>query len=278
MSKVWFITGANRGLGAEIAKAALAHGDRVVGTARNPAQLHATLGATEEQLLALALDVTRIEQLQPAVEAAVARFGRIDVLVNNAGYGQLGVFEEIDAAAIQKQFATNVFGLIEMTRAVLPVMRKQRSGHIFNLSSIAGLRAPPGAAIYGATKWAVEGFSEVLALETAQFGIKITIIEPGAFRTDFLHETSAHYATHTVPDYAEFAAHLASGYATRNHKQPGDPARLGAVVLQLANAATPPMRFPVGSDAVKIAQDKIDSRSAELAQWRDLAASTDFPA
>ncbi|GAB7126300.1 oxidoreductase [Silvimonas sp. JCM 19000] len=278
MSKIWFITGANRGLGAEIAKAALAAGDRVVGTARHPAQLHQTLGANADQLLALPLDVTQTAAMADAVAAAVARFGRIDVLVNNAGYGQLGVFEEIDAAAIQQQFATNVFGLIEMTRAVLPVMRKQRSGHIFNLSSIAGLRAPPGASIYGATKWAVEGFSEVLALETAQFGIKVTIIEPGAFRTDFLHETSAHYGTHTVPDYAEFAAQLACGYATRNHKQPGDPVKLGAVVVQLASAATPPMRFPVGSDAVKIAQDKIDSRSAELALWRDLAASTDYPA
>src|SRR4030095_2055085 len=200
MSKVWFITGASRGIGAEIAKAALASGDRVVATGRNRAQIEKAF-AGHERLLAVELDVTDAAQAHRAVDAALAKFGRIDVLVNNAGYGQLGAFEENEAGDIEQQYATNVFGLFHVTRAVLPVMRRQRGGHVFNLSSMAGVLGFASASIYCSTKFAVEGFSESLAMEVAQFGIKITIVEPGFFRTDFLDTSSIRYGGKVVDEY-----------------------------------------------------------------------------
>ncbi len=229
--KTWFITGANRGLGLEIVRAALEAGDQVVATARKPEQVEAGLAYDGDRLLALPLDITDQASIEAAVDAACKRFGRIDVLVNNAGYGQLGVFEQVSVAAIERQFSTNVFGTFAVTRAVLPVMRAQRSGHILTVSSIGGLTGAEGGSIYCATKFALEGWSESLSLELAQFGINTTLIEPGFFRTDFLDNSSAFYGDIAISDYAEYAAKQKSGLDDLNQKQAGDPAKLGKAIV-----------------------------------------------
>lgn len=275
MSKIWFVTGATRGLGAEIAKAALAAGDRVVVTGRRREALEATFGPNGDALLSLSLDVTREADVQAAVEAALARFGRIDVLVNNAGYGNLGLFEETTDAEARAQYDTNVFGLYNVTRAVLPAMRGQRSGRIFNISSVGGLVGGESGSLYCATKFAVEGFSESIAKEIAPFGIHVTIVEPGFFRTDFLDANSVRYGSRRIEDYAEVSARMKAFWDARNHAQAGDPAKLGRVLVDLANRVDPPLRFAAGSDAVAMISDKIASLRAELDTWSDLSVTTD---
>ena len=275
MTKTWFITGANRGIGAEIASAALAAGDRVVVTGRSRQACVDAFGPDSDRVLTLSLDVTDAGQIAAAVEAAVAHFGRIDVLVNNAGYGHLGMFEETAEADIRAQFETNVFGLFAVTRAVLPVMRRQRSGHVFNLSSLAGQRGGATASIYCATKFAVEGFSESLADEVKGFGIKVTIIEPGFFRTDFLDASSVRLSDAAIEDYAETWAAMRAFFEGRSHNQAGDPARLADIVVRLAGEAEPPLRFCAGTDAVNGIQGKIDLLQRELDRYRDLSVSTD---
>ena len=270
--QTWFITGAARGIGAQVVQAALAAGHNVVATARK----RDSITLADDRLLALDLDVTDAAQAQAAVQAAVARFGRIDVLVNNAGYGQLGLFEEVSPAQAQAQFDTNVFGLFHVTRAVLPVMRQQRAGHVFNLSSIGGIQGSyPGASLYCATKFAVEGFSEGLAQEVRPFGIKVTIIEPGFFRTDFLDAQSVRYGSNPVADYAAQSAEVSATYGAYNHQQAGDPAKLAQVLLQLAAHAAPPLRFAAGSDAVAVVEAKIDTLRSELEAWQALSVTTD---
>ena len=276
MSRTWFITGASRGIGAEIAKAALASGDTVVATGRDRAQIEKTFTAGADLLLALELDVAQEDQAPKAVDAALARFGRIDVLVNNAGYGQLGLFEEIAADEIATQYATNVFGLFNVTRAVLPVLRRQRSGHIFNVSSVGGLVAAAGGSIYCSTKFAIEGFSEGLAQEVAQFGIKVTLVEPGAFRTDFLNDSSVRFGANGIADYAAFSARTKSSFTDRANKQPGDPVKLAKAILVLADTEHPPLRYAAGSDALRRIEDKLAARRSEVEQWRALTLSTDF--
>jgi NAD(P)-dependent dehydrogenase (short-subunit alcohol dehydrogenase family) len=273
--RTWFVTGASRGLGADIVRAVLAAGDRVVATARNRQALVDTLGPDADNLLSLALDVTRPDQVQAAVNAALARFGRIDVLVNNAGYGHLSVFEESTAADAQAQYDTNVFGLMHVTRAVLPAMRAQRSGRIFNISSVGGIVGGESGALYCASKFAVEGFSESLAGEVRRFGIHVTVVEPGFFRTDFLEPTSVRHASHAIADYAQVAADLKAFYDARSRNQAGDPLRLGQALVTLANAERPPVRWCAGTDALGMVQAKIDSLQGELDAWRDLSASTD---
>lgn len=275
MTKTWFITGASRGFGVEIAKAALAAGDRVVATARNREAAVRSLGPDSDRLISLALDVTNLGQAEDTVAAAVARFGGIDVLVNNAGYGHLGIFEETTPQDAHAQFATNVFGAFNVTRAVLPVMRQARRGHIFNISSIAGIRGSLGGSLYCASKHALEGFSEAIAKEVESFGIFVTIIEPGFFRTEFLSADSARFAEHPVADYAEASAQLRSFYKQRNGQQAGDPVKLAALFVKLADEAKPPLRFAAGSDAVEIAQTKITALQTELDRWKSLSASTD---
>lgn len=275
MNKVWFITGASRGIGFELAKAALASGDRVVATARKSAALAASLGGDEGNLLALPLDVSDKAAIGEAVQAAIGRFGRIDVLVNNAGYGQLGLFEECDEARVRRQFEVNVFGLFDVTRAVLPQMRRQRSGVIFNLSSTAGVRGLAGGSLYCASKFAVEGFSESLALEVAQFGIRVVIVRPGPFRTDFLDPSSVDYGDQSIDDYAQSSASLRAEMGGRNHLQAGDPARLGAALVELAGRSDAPLRFAAGSNALGVVADKIALLASELEAWRPLSASTD---
>lgn len=275
MSKVWFVTGATRGIGAEIVKAAFAAGDRIVATGRDPEKIASAFPDAGDALLALPLDVTDPAQIEVAVASAVSAFGRIDVLVNNAGYGHLGLFEESAPGDAERQFATNVFGLFNVTRTVLPVMRRQRSGHVFNLSSIAGQRGGLGGSLYCASKFAIEGFSESLAQEVAPFGIHVTVVEPGFFRTDFLDESSVRFGGNAIPDYAEISSQIRAGYRERNHRQAGDPARLAKVIVDLSNAEKPLFRYAAGSDAADVLEAKIVRLTGELAATRPLSPTTD---
>jgi len=278
MSKTWFITGATRGLGADIAAAALEAGDRVVATGRQRAAVSDRLGPDSDRLLSLSLDVADAAQAQAAVAAAVERFGAIDVLVNNAGYGHIGFFEESTAADIEAQFATNVFGLFNVTRAALPAMRAARRGHVFNLSSTAGIRGIAAGSLYCATKFAVEGFSESLAHELAPFGIHVTIVEPGPFRTDFLTPGSLRFAATEVADYDARRAEMRASFEQRNGKQAGDPVRLAAAIVALAGEAAPPLRFAAGAMAVQAMDAKVVSMKTELDRFRALGIGTDYPA
>lgn len=275
MSRVWMITGSAGGLGAGIARAALVNGDQVVATDLDLARLDQTYSG--DQMMTAALDIRDEQQTQTVVTAAVARFGRIDVLVNNAGYGQFGPFEEVEPEAIERQFATNVFGTFNVTRAVLPVMRRQRSGHLVMMSSNGGFKGVRGASMYSASKFAIEGFSEALAEEVAEFGIRLTLLEPGAFRTDFLDSRMLKLGTRALEDYAEFRARTLAVFEARNHRQIGDPYRLGLAVVQLAALAAPPLRFVAGSDALSVVEAKLDQVRADLERWRSLSTSTDFP-
>jgi NAD(P)-dependent dehydrogenase (short-subunit alcohol dehydrogenase family) len=278
MSKTWFITGASRGLGADIAAAALRAGDRVVATGRQRAAVSDRLGPDSDRLLSLSLDVADAAQAQAAAAAAVERFGAIDVLVNNAGYGHIGYFEEASPADIAAQFDTNVFGLFNVTRAVLPAMRAARRGHVLNLSSTAGIRGIAAGSLYCATKFAVEGFSEALAQELEPFGIHVTIIEPGPFRTDFLKPESLRFVANEVADYDERRTAMRASFEQRNGKQAGDPVRLAEAIVTLSREAAPPMRFAAGAMAVSAMDAKVAGMKAELDRWRALGVSTDYPA
>ena len=277
MSKTWVITGAGRGLGADIANAALKAGDRVVATGRQRSAVSDRLGADSDHLLALDLDVSHVEQAREAVAAALSRFGAIDVLVNNAGYGHLGYFEETTAADIEAQYATNVFGLFNVTRAALPAMRAARRGHIFNLSSVAGYRGIETGSLYCSSKFAVEGFSESLAGELAPFGIHVTIVEPGPFRTDFLTPESLRFVAQEVADYDERRDTMRASFEQRNGKQAGDPVLLAEAMVKLAGEAQPPLRFTAGAIAVNGLAAKLAGMQAELDKWRALGLATDFP-
>lgn len=273
--RIWFITGASRGFGALITAEALAAGDAVVATARDPRTVTARFGE-HPRLLPVQLDVTSEEQAHEAVALALKQFGRIDILVNNAGYGLLGAVEEASAGEVERVFATNVFGLLGVTRAVLPQMRRQRGGHILNISSIGGYASYAGWGVYGATKFAVEGLTEALAIELAPLGIHVTVVEPGFFRTDFLDEQSLVKTAQQIDDYAATVGATRSFAARVNHAQPGDPRKLATAILALVNAPTPPLRLPLGSDTVKRIAEKNSSVAAEVAQWHDLAVSTDW--
>ena len=273
--KTWLVTGAARGLGAAIAGAALDAGDRVVVAGRDREALVRAFGADSDTVLSVAIDVTDPVAIAAGVDAAVARFGRIDILVNNAGYGHLGVFEELTAQDARAQFDTNVFGLFDVTRAVLPIMRAQRSGHVFNISSGGGMVGGASGSIYCATKFAVEGFSESIAQELSPFGVRVTIVEPGFFRTDFLDATSVRYGGDAIADYAEATAAIRGFFDARSHNQAGDPAKLGLALVTLANAENPPIRWAAGTDAVAMVEDKMAGVKAELDAWRDLSLTTD---
>jgi NAD(P)-dependent dehydrogenase (short-subunit alcohol dehydrogenase family) len=276
MSKVWFITGSASGIGAGVARAALTAGDVVVATDLDLERLQQVYAANAAHVLTAQLDIRDAAQAEAAVEAALARFGRIDVLLNNAGYGQFGPFEEIEPEAIERQFATNVFGTFNVTRAVLPVMRRQRAGLVINMSSNGGFKGVRGASMYSATKFAIEGFSEALAQEIADFGLKLTIVEPGAFRTDFLDDRSLKRGTHALDDYDDFRAKANAVFEARNHNQVGDPDKLGLALVQIANETDPPLRFVAGADALKVVDDKLDYVAREVERWRKLSRSSDF--
>lgn len=271
--EVWFVTGANRGIGAAIARAAIAAGKTVVAGARSAGTIDDALGKSDS-LLPVALDLTDAEQVRSAVASAVSRFGRIDVLVNNASYGQLGLIEETSLDLVRRQFETNTFGTMSVTLAVLPHMRRERSGHVFAVTSIAGAMGAAGMGAYAASKFAIEGWVESLGHEVAEFGIKTTIVEPGFFRTDFLDESSAVQGDIVIDDYADISRSIREKSAVMNHQQLGDPAKLGTALLKLAESATPPLRFVAGSDAVAMTEDGVLARrNADLEAWRGLSIS-----
>jgi NAD(P)-dependent dehydrogenase (short-subunit alcohol dehydrogenase family) len=274
MAKVWLITGTSRGLGRELADAVLAAGHKLVATARNPAQLADLVERYGDQVRTLALDVTDPQAAGDAIEAAVEVFGRLDVLVNNAGYGNIGSIEDTRLEDIRAQIETNLFGVINVTKAAIPVLRKQGSGHIIQVSSIGGRVGAMGRAPYSAAKWGVEGFSEVLAKETAPLGIKVTIIEPGGFRTDFAGSSTT--INEGRPEYDSTVGAAARFQRDYNGAQPGDPARAAAVIIRLAALDEPPLRLLLGSDAVRIAEESDLARLEADKKWRDLSVSTDF--
>jgi short-subunit dehydrogenase len=275
----WFITGAARGLGYEIARHALTAGENVVAAGRSAAQIEAaysSVPAFGQRGLAVTLDVTDEGQAAAAVEAAIARFGRIDVLVNNAGRGLLGAVEETSAAEAEAVFATNVFGLLAVTRAVLPGMRAARSGHLVNIGSMGGFAQVPGWGVYGATKFAVEGLSEAMRAELAPVGIEVMVVEPGSFRTDFLDASSLHTTARQIPDYAPTVGRVRQAAGANNHGQLNDPVKGAAAIYAAVTAANPPGRFPVGPDAIAMVEGKLAQVRAELDTWRSLGASTRF--
>jgi NAD(P)-dependent dehydrogenase (short-subunit alcohol dehydrogenase family) len=274
--RTWLITGATRGFGALIAQEALSRGDAVVATGRRVEAVTDALGS-HPNLLAVALDVTREGDAEAAVEEALARFQRIDVLVNNAGYGLLGAVEETSAREVERLYATNVFGLLAVTRAVLPAMRRQQGGHVINLSSIGGYRAGAGFGVYCSTKFAVEGLSEALAAELAPLGIHVTVVEPGYFRTDFLDQSSLVRTERVLDAYEATVGKLRGHVGDMNHAQPGNPAKLASALLALVDAPQPPVRLALGSDTVRAIEEKNASVERELAAFRTLSLSTDFP-
>ena len=276
-SKTWFITGASRGFGALVAERALAKGDAVVATARNPQAVIDRFGA-HPNLLAVALDVTDEAQAKAAAKAAIDRFGRIDILLNNAGFGLMGAVEEASASEVEAVYRTNVFGLLTVSRAVLPYMRAAQSGRILNVSSIGGYRGVAGFGIYSSTKFAVEGLSEALRDELAPIGIHVTVVEPGYFRTDFLDASSLSVSPTRIADYEATAGKVRSVATGLNHNQPGDPQKLADVLVAFVDAPNPPMRLPLGSDTVAAIEKKHESDRAILAEWRAVSVSTDFAA
>jgi NAD(P)-dependent dehydrogenase (short-subunit alcohol dehydrogenase family) len=273
--KIWFITGASRGFGALVAERALKKGDGVVATARNPKTITERFGE-HPNLLAVKLDVAVEEQAIAAAKAAIDRFGRIDVLLNNAGFGLMGAIEEASASEIEAVYRTNVFGLLTVCRAVLPYMRKARSGRILNISSIGGYHGSAGFGIYCSTKFAVEGLSEAMYAELAPLGIHVTVVEPGYFRTDFLDSSSLSVSPHQIPDYEATAGKVRNVADGLNHNQPGDPSKLADVLVAFADAPNPPVRLPLGSDTVAMIEAKHKSDSQILSEWRSVSVSTDF--
>jgi NAD(P)-dependent dehydrogenase (short-subunit alcohol dehydrogenase family) len=275
--RVWFITGASRGLGALMARAALADGNAVVATGRNVAAIREQLGESPA-LLTVALDVTDEGQARAAVQAAIAAFGRIDVLVNNAGFGLLAAVEESSDADVRRMYDTNVFGLLNVTRAVLPVMRKQRSGHVINMSSIVGYRAAAGFGLYSSTKFAVEGITEALHDELKPMGIHATLVEPGFFRTDFLDASSLLVGADIIADYEASSGKVRDFAAGMNHNQPGNPEQLATVVVALADTRMPPLRLPLGTDTLQAIAEKNAYVADETRTWERVSRSTDFAA
>jgi NAD(P)-dependent dehydrogenase (short-subunit alcohol dehydrogenase family) len=270
--KMWLVTGAGRGMGTDIARAALNAGHAVVATGRNPDRVTAALGA-HENLLAVALDVTDPASVQAAVDAAVQRFGRIDVLVNNAGNFYAGFFEEISPEDFRAQIETNLFGPLNVTRAVLPVMRAQRSGLVVTFSSSAGINGGEFTSAYAASKFALEGWSESLTPEVAPFGIRTMLVEPGFFRTELLTEDSTRYPEPSIDDYAERTRQTVTGWKGMNGQQGGDPAKLAHALVQLTDSDEPPLRWAAGADAVAAFEQKANLLLAQADAHRDLSSS-----
>ena len=275
MNKVWFITGAGSGIGTGIAKAALKAGDCVVATGRNLDKVRSALcDVASEKLALVQLDVSDEVQAKTAVDEAVKQFGRIDVLVNNAGYSLLGNFEEMTTTDIERQFATNFYGVVYVMRAVLPVMRQQRSGHIINISSVAGVVGLKHCAAYGATKFAVEGLSLSVATEVEQFGIKITVVEPGFFRTDLLDARNTRWASNVIEDYAA-EGNAQEMWSPYHGTQQGDPAKLGDALVKIAGMENPPKLFVAGSDALAMIAPAVKERLQATCADEVLSKSTD---
>jgi NAD(P)-dependent dehydrogenase (short-subunit alcohol dehydrogenase family) len=275
-SQVWFVTGASRGLGFAIAQAVLEKGDAVVAAARNASRAEQVLGSSD-RVFAVSIDVTDRASIQRAADTAVARFGKIDVIVNNAGYGLMGAVEELDALELEDVFKTNFFGAREVIRALLPTLRAQRAGWIVNISSVGGFTGTPGAGAYNASKFALEGLSEALAQELAPLGIRVLIVEPGYFRTDFLND-SMRTAKATIADYADTAGSTIKTIAERNGKQPGDPRKAARAIIKAIESLHPPLRLVLGGDAVERVTNKLAAVRHDLDDWREVSMGTDFDA
>jgi len=269
--KVWLITGAGRGMGVDLAKAALAVGDAVVASGRNPERVGSALGAHDD-LLVVKLDVTSLDDAKDAARAAVDRFGRIDVLVNNAGNFNAGFFEEISPEDFRSQIETTLFGPVNVTRAVLPVMRAQRSGLVVAISSTAGIVGQAFCTAYAASKFGVEGWMESLAPEVEPFGIRAMLVEPGFFRTELLSPESTRYAEASIEDYAERTEQTMAGWKSMNGLQGGDPAKLANALVQLASQAEPPVRFVAGADAIATVEQKAKDLLTQADAYRELSS------
>jgi NAD(P)-dependent dehydrogenase (short-subunit alcohol dehydrogenase family) len=274
MARTWLVTGGSRGFGRALCERILESGDNLLATARDPAQLATLAGSRPNQLAIARLDVTREDEANAAVQAAIERFGVLDVLVNNAGYGDIGSVEDTALASFRRQIETNLFGTIILTKAVIPHMRARRSGHIIQFSSVGGRLGAPGRAAYSAAKWGVEGFSEVLAQEMRLIGVKVTIVEPGGFRTDFAGSSTTLEAGR--PEYDSVVGNAARMQRAYHGSQPGDPRRGAQAVLDVVAAEDPPLRLPLGSDAVAAIERNDRTRLEELGRWRSLSVSTDF--
>ncbi len=272
----WLITGCSTGFGRELARAVLARGWNAVVTARNVASVLDIVAGEEATALALPLDVTNRVQIAEAVRAAESRFGAVDVLVNNAGYGYRGAVEEAGDDEIRQLFETNFFGLVAMTQAVLPGMRSRRRGHIVNISSVAGRMAQPGSGYYSASKFAVGGLSDALRKELKPLGIAVTVVEPGGFRTDFAGR-SLHQSARTIDDYAETAGKRRRENSTTDGRQPGDPVRAAEAIIKAVEAKDPPFKLALGRSAIQRIGAELDEQRRELDAWAEVGSAADFP-
>ncbi|MFE1369034.1 oxidoreductase [Streptomyces anulatus] len=272
---VWFVTGASRGLGAEITREAQERGHSVIATARDAEAVRKAYPGKTDGLLAVNADVTVPEQLTAAVEAGLAEFGRIDVVVNNAGYGLVGAIEETSDRAARALFDVNVFGVLNTLRATLPTLRAQRSGHVLNIGSVGGFATAPAAGLYGASKFALEGISEALHGELAPLGVRVTIVEPGGFRTDFLNSsTSMRVEPASIADYVVGAGPVREALANYDGRQPGDPVKAAKAIVDITEVTEPPLRLQLGADAIERVEAKLDGVRRELDAWRHVALST----
>jgi len=276
VQRVWFITGCSSGFGRLLAEEVLKSGDKVIATARNIATIADLEKQYPKTARALSLDVTHREQIAAAAEQALEHFGHIDVLVNNAGYGLMAAIEEAEDAEIKRVIETNVYGVVNVTRAFLPHFRAQRSGHILNVSSIAGIIATPGLGFYNLTKFAVEGFTEALALELAPLGVKVTIVEPGPFRTEFLGG-SARFAQKRIADYKDSAGKVLDNLAGAAGSQKGDPMKAVQAIVQVVNSPEPPLRLLLGAAAFRRFRDKINLLEKDAKAWESVTLGADFP-
>ncbi|WP_184548113.1 SDR family oxidoreductase [Mucilaginibacter sp. FT3.2] len=273
--KVWLITGAGRGMGLDIAKAALAAGFKVVATGRNSTKVATAIG-DHPNLLVVKLDITNAADADTAVKATIEKFGHIDVLVNNAANFYGGYFEELSMEEIEQQVATSLFGPMKVTRAVLPIMRKQRSGHIITISSTAGLMGYTFCAAYAASKFGIDGWMESLQTEVEQFGIRTTIVNPGFFRTELLTEESTNYANQAIDDYNEGRKQQMEFWKGANGQQSGDPAKLAQALITIASQEKPPLRFIAGADAIGTADQVVSTLKLQADAYRELSSSLDY--
>jgi NAD(P)-dependent dehydrogenase (short-subunit alcohol dehydrogenase family) len=275
MARTWLITGCSRGLGRALAEAVLATGDQLAATARDPRTLADLMAVGGDRVIALPLDVADQAAAKRAVSATLDRFGRLDIVVNNAGYGNVAPIEDTSLDDFRAQIETNLFGTIIVTKAAIPVFREQRGGHFFQVSSIGGRAGATGRAPYSAAKFGVEGFSEVLATEMAPFGVHVTIVEPGGFRTDFAGASTQ--IAEGDPAYAETVGKTAAMQRDYDGKQPGDPARAAQAIIAVSLTEKPPLRLVLGQGAYARAERTDEARLAELRAWRETSISTDFP-
>ena len=272
--RVWLVTGSSSGLGRELVRAAIVHGDRVMATARDTAAVADLVALAPQRVRPVRLDVTEPDSVRAAVAEADRAFGRIDVLVNNAGYGLAGTLEELAEKDLRLQFETNLFGALAVTRAVLPVLRRQRSGHIVQMSSVNGVIPVPGGSAYTGTKFALDGMSEALAAEVAHLGIRVTIVEPGAFRTDF--NTRSLRWSEPMPDYTEFMGPELEEFEAFRGNEPGDPCRAAQAIIAAVGLDDPPLRLPLGADAFSEIRAYLRTRLTELDATEPIGADTDF--